>query len=183
MTLRIHLKTYYGEKRLAPSKVAELNALARGAEGPLWGLITLAASCLIATALLLSLFSGPDPGRHVAREIALNHAKAFSPEFQTGSYETLRGRMKKLDFELSKPGRFVDAEMTLLGARYCSLQGSVAAQLKLRDEAGRICTLYEVRGDVPAFDYVGEEMHALSSLSIRLWREGNLLYGLAIPGR
>ncbi len=120
MTLRIHLKTHYGEKRLAPSKVAELNALARGAEGPLWGLITLAASCLIATALLLSLFSGPDPGRHVAREIALNHAKAFSPEFQTGSYETLRGRMKKLDFELSKPGRFVDDRSSdLPGTRPC----------------------------------------------------------------
>jgi len=183
MTLRIDLKKHYGEKRLAPAKVAELTARARGAEGPLWGLITLAAGCLIATALLLSLYGGPDPGRHVAREIALNHAKAFSPDFECGSYEGLRDRMEKLDFELSKPGRVVGAEMTLLGARYCSLQGSAAAQLKLRDEAGRICTLYAVRGDAPALERVAEETHVLSGLSIRLWREGDLLYGLATPRR
>ena len=172
MTLRIDLKKHYGEKRLAPERVAELTALAREQEGPLFGLVALAASCLIATALLLSLSAGPDAGRAVAREIALNHAKAYPPDFVSGSYDELAGRMAKLDFRLSRPDRDVG---TLLGARYCSLQGRVAAQLRLRDDDGRPCTLYEVR----ALDGVEPGEYSVSGLSIRLWREGDLLYGLA----
>ena len=183
MTLRIDLKKHYDEKRLAPERMATLTAHAHDAQGPLWGLIALAATCLIATTLLLSLSGGPDPGRHVAREIAMNHGKAFPPEFESESYEALRGRMEKLDFELSRPGGVVGADMTLIGARYCSLQGSVAAQLRLRDASGRVCTLYLVRGDAPAFVHVGEETHALSGLNIRLWRDNGLLYGLATPAR
>jgi len=66
----------------------------------------------------------------------------------------------------------------MLGGRYCSIQGRLAAQIKLEDEAGRVLTLYQTRFS-EAFEGISEQRCELDGIQVRIWREGGLLFGLA----
>ena len=170
-TLRDHLRGHYEKQHLPPARMDALKTMLRRRR---WWIPALAAGLLVAITLVVAATREP-LDRKLAGEIVMNHRKALDPEFASASYEELRGLMKKLDFAI------VESEhvhgMELLGARYCSLQSCIACQLKLRDTGGRIHTLYEVR----AFPELGDGTVRLEGLDIRLWREGELLLGLASP--
>ena len=169
-TLREHLRDHYEKQQLSPARMEALKTLLRRRR---WWIPALAAGLLVAITLVLAAWEPLE--RKLASEIAMNHRKALDPEFASASYDELRRLMKELDFALVEPARV--SGMELLGARYCSLQSRIACQLKLRDVGGRIHTLYEVR----AFTAIDDGTVRLDGLDIRLWREGDLLLGLASP--
>ena len=68
----------------------------------------------------------------------------------------------------------------IVGARYCSLGGEMAAQIRFRDAAARVCTLYQAR-DSEAFRGVREGTFEMSGVRVRVWRESGLVMGLAEP--
>ena len=74
------------------------------------------------------------------------------------------------------------ANYRLLGARYCSLQGSIACQVKLARPDGSVSTLYLVR-DGREFSGVREGTQRVQNLEIELWREDGLLVGFASASR
>ena len=127
---------------------------------------------------MASIFTGSARGltEGVAEEIALNHSKHLKPVFFGVGYGALGSQMAKLDFELVTPAQLQGFE--LVGGRYCSIRGKIAAQIKLTDEAGREHTLYVVsaRGELLN---VQEREQVFGDVVVTTWREGDLLFGLA----
>ncbi|MAE97351.1 MAG: hypothetical protein CL910_22100 [Deltaproteobacteria bacterium] len=146
-----------------------------------------AAAALILLPFLFFELRGSEPhdpaalAGSIRHEIVLNHRKNLAVEFDAEDYLGLREQMDRLDFALLRPQRFGGGELQLLGGRYCSLQGRMAAQLKLEDEEGRVLTLYQT-GFGEVFEGLPEEQRELDGIPIRIWREGDLLFGLAGAG-
>jgi len=142
-----------------------------------WLRIMAAASIVLALALIFVI--NPDSvTERVAQEVAMNHNKALTVEYPTNSYEVLSKQMDKLDFTLRVPSEAVQQGLALVGGRYCSIQGQLAAQIKLSDSDGRIYTLYQTHS--------GEQLKSINAgqlqldhVDIQLWEEQGLLFALA----
>jgi len=190
------VKTYYDDKQLSEQQLQHLLALQGNEENPVndhsaddpyrpgsLGLrfaMTFAAGLVLVVAVFLSgNWAAPDIADRVAQEVAMNHNKALRVEYQTDSYQVLSREMDKLDFDLLAPRLMVEKNFTLLGARYCSIQGQLAAQLKLADSSGRVYTLYQTRLN-DAFKEIKSDFLQWDQVSIRLWGEQDILYGLAV---
>lgn len=118
--------------------------------------------------------------RQVAAEIALNHNKQLSPEFETADMAELRTSMDKLDFAPVDPQRLQDGDYFLVGARYCSIGSTLAVQLRMTDDLGRPYTLYQFR-DSEAFADLTAATLDVDGVRVTLWRESGLVLGLAQP--
>lgn len=116
----------------------------------------------------------------IAGEISLNHLKDRSVEFAAARYADLAGRMDRLDFRVVPPTAGGHGALRVLGARYCSIQGRIAAQIKLEDALGRTLTLYETRL-TPALESLEPGVELRDGIRIEIWREGDVLFGLASP--
>ena len=116
----------------------------------------------------------------IAKEIARNHHKQEKVQFVARDYAELRKKMPKLDFPTIASARLDPKHLRLLGGRYCSIRGQIANQIKLKDEKGRIHTLYETRVSDAVAGFTEGELQ-IDGLRISIWRESGLLFGLASP--
>lgn len=192
--LNEHVKDHYARETLRPEKLAQLLAQAdlpsenNGSNG-LAGWAALrkswmfaAVAALVAVVVPLTLWqatmSSEDWSAVAAREIALNHKKQLAIEFPATDYASLRTQMSKLDFVLTAPARLPVEGLQVVGARYCSIQGHLAAQVRLQDRNGRSYTLYQrsLHG-VPTL--AEEQQHLIDGVQIREWQESGLFFGLA----
>jgi hypothetical protein len=200
--LEDHLIVFYLQQELRPQKLAELRGLgeigheefrlrtrARSSRRPIlvYGSLATAAFVLLLGAFYLGRFpSGPlsgnlttDPlARSIGKEIAMNHKKQLPIEFSAEDYAGLQLQMNKLDFALAPPSSPATSELHVIGARYCSIQGQLAAQIRLRDSAGRVYTLYETKL-TDKLREVGGEVRT-EGIRILLWRETGVFCGLAV---
>ena len=148
--------------------------------GILGGNGLLAAAALIVFVIGLLYIQTLPPGipHSVAVQIAKNHKKHLDPEFRTGDYASLVQSMSRLDFAPVEPQRLREPRYRLVGARYCSVGGQIAVQCSLLDVQGRYVTLYEFRpGEVYA--RLEDSTFDIDGVSVRVWREGPLVMGLA----
>ncbi|MDH3591232.1 MAG: hypothetical protein OER88_05100 [Planctomycetota bacterium] len=174
MTLRDALNRHYAGQRLDDAALARLRESANAKPPRRMG--HLVAAALVLGAIAWLLWPDADRSAPVFEEIALNHRKSFLLECTTDRFESLRAGMPKLDFAPARPGGWTDAG--LLGARYCSLQGSVAAQIRVRRDDGAILTLYQTR-DGARFRDLKEGDRVVDGVRVRIWREAGLVMGLA----
>jgi hypothetical protein len=124
-------------------------------------------------------FSARGLPQAVASEIAMNHRKQLALEFSASDYGDLRHQMDKLDFQLVAPADAEAAHLHLLGARYCSVQGRLAAQIRLRDDAGHVHTLYETESSEKLRAAVSSHLSA-DGVRVRTWTDKGIFYGLAV---
>ena len=80
----------------------------------------------------------------IADEVATNHLKMKPMEIQTAAIGEVRNYFTELDFmpQLSQHVEGI-GNSQLAGGRYCSIQGSTAAQLRYKDKKGDYVTLFE----------------------------------------
>ena len=116
----------------------------------------------------------------IAREIARNHRKQEKVQFVARDFVELRRKMPKLDFPTIASARLDLERLRLLGGRYCSLRGQIANQIMLKDDKGRIHTLYETRASDAMVGFTEGELK-IDGLRVSLWRESGLLFGHARP--
>lgn len=114
----------------------------------------------------------------LVKEIALNHNKALAPEFQANSIVQLNGKMSKLDFILANTQVVSDKGLRITGARYCSIQGNIAAQIKLDDPGGNRYTLYQT-ATTAELEKIATGSELNGDIRITVWREKGIFYGLA----
>lgn len=171
------LREHYARKQLDAVKLRALEAQLACAprRWAAWGWAAAAAAACVLVFWGLSAREGLAGA--LADEIARNHDEDLTIECRR--YSRLLERMPRLDFDLREP-RNLPQGLQLVGARYCSLQGRIAAQIKLVDEQGRRHTLYEVR-DGERFRGLEECSVPREGLRIRFWREDGLVLGLASP--
>jgi len=119
----------------------------------------------------------------IAKEVVKNHIKMKPLEIESNDIKALRNYFTELDFSLVQTQRYAGSDM--LGARYCSIQGVTAAQLRYQSPASAssdVISIYEVEydpvlfGDIPDIDkgLVPKEI-TMNGLSVKLWVEKGLL--------
>ena len=131
-----HIQKYYADKSLSGRKVAAI--LTEGEQVYRRGIarylpVFATAAVLIVGFLFLNRYL--EWGRlnqQVLAEIAMNHSKQLNVEVATGRYDILQTELDRLDFALGPADPALQEAYTLIGGRYCTIQGGLAAQLKLR---------------------------------------------------
>jgi hypothetical protein len=114
----------------------------------------------------------------VLEEIAMNHNKKLDVEYQQTRPEILRTAMQRLDFSLNLPAD-IQRDFQLIGGRYCSIQGGLAAQLKVRNNTnGDVSTLY-VTTLTEKLRRIKEQHAAQGDVDIHLWQQQGRFFGLA----
>jgi len=144
--------------------------------------ISIAASLLLATVISLQwIVSTPSQQQliaSIAQEIAINHQKQFDIDFAETSYSGLSKLMTKLDFKLINPSRLKGRDLQILGGRYCSLHGHIAAQVRLKNSSGTIFTLYQTSSH-KSFRTLTEHEQLTNGIEIEMWNENGVFLGIA----
>ncbi len=88
--------------------------------------------------------------QRVAEEVFTNHVKVYRADLESASLDEVRAYFVRLDFSPVTPALLVPGER-LLGARYCTLLGRIAAQLKYHGADGELITYYQAAYDPERF--------------------------------
>lgn len=188
------LKQYYGQQQLSSEAMARMVALADSVDQNRqqqqkanfwqrrWGeqrKLSLVASVMVALLLIPLLWPADEPLlTRVAKEVALNHNKQLASDYVTDSYQALAAVMDKLDFKPALPTRLKQVGYSMIGARYCSIQGGIAAQIKLASAEGEAVTLYQTQLN-PALAALGEQSYMVGNIRVETWQEGEIFFSLA----
>ncbi|MCF6236663.1 MAG: hypothetical protein L3J70_09885 [Gammaproteobacteria bacterium] len=184
-----NIKNHYEKQVLSPEILARMRAMTGTQSQKKHGLwqaskyFAIAASCalVILTGVQLTNFSqtsGDELIVRVAQEVAMNHNKQLASEFISDNYSKLAATMDKLDFIIKSPEQLKDSEYQLLGARYCSIQGRIAAQINLVNQHGESMTLYVTQLN-DALSVLQNKSQSHENLLISNWHENGLFYSLA----
>ncbi len=114
----------------------------------------------------------------VLGEIAMNHLKELSVEIASADYAIVQDGLDQLDVSILPPEQ-MRQRFELIGGRYCSIEGGLAAQLKLRErESGQVQTLYATRM-TNALEGIAPQESLHDDVRITLWSEGEVFFALA----
>lgn len=124
--------------------------------------------------------------QRIGSEVAKNHINLKPLEIQTSSMKAIRGFLTELDFSPVESILLKSSSKSLIGGRYCSIQGVTAAQLRLRDnETGQIQSLYQtvydkdVFYDLPLLKENQKPVTVYSKgLAVDIWVEKGILFAL-----
>jgi hypothetical protein len=122
----------------------------------------------------------------IVEEVSTNHLKMKSLDVTTSAMNELQNRMEQLDFAPKWPTRIASNNYRLVGARYCTLQGKLAAQIFLRSSDNIHVTLYQAGYSREKFgalpDMTKKEAPVVrqqNGVSVHLWVESGLLMAMA----
>ena len=142
-----------------------------------------AAACVlfICAITVFGLNNRPPLSTRVMDEIAYNHRQGMPVEIASNSLADIRSYLNKLSFAIVLPSALAQSDWQLLGGRYCSINGKLAAQLKLKNRKNdQVYTLYQAvtegSSDNLGSDPVNDK---IDGVGVSIWREGGLLLGLA----
>ena len=184
------IQKFYKRQALSPEKLDELKKLAQPKKPEpkvsyfRTNVYTYAAFAAVMLLLVIGGLFGVqryNEQQHVqavAAEIALNHAKRFNTEFTSPNIANLSSQMYLLDFSPVHPQRLSLDSFDMLGARYCTIEESIAVQIHLEDEYDEAYTLYEFRDPSPFMDGK-EKVIQVDDIQVTLWKEGEVIMGLA----
>ena len=182
------IRDYYASQGPSPHTVARMKQLIRsGAPLRSRRRIWIGAAAALAIALTTLIWtaahrveSPQQIAAAIARQAALGHNEKQELEFRVASCAQLQREMKSLDFALVEPAMMKEMNMRIVGARYATLAGEMAAQILYVDAHGTPCTLYEARpADRLAHIATGE--HQIDGLHVSVWKEKGLVMVLARP--
>ncbi len=188
------IRDYYARQRLSADERARLKTMiASGqpvAANRWWWLKTGVAAAFVlfvtTAALWLAVFRGAAPespqltAAIIARQAAAGHNEKQELDFRVDDCAELRKQMKSLDFAPVEPSLIRHMNMRVVGARYTTLQGKIAAQIVYVDPKGVPCTLYQVR-PVDKLARIATGEHEVDGLRVSVWREKGLIMVLARP--
>lgn len=180
------LRLHYEGKKLSDERTESILSEARELRPlrfrlPLRLLAAAAVVVVILTGGVLTVVLSPPAGiaSKLADEIAVHHLKGDEPTVLSSSYEVVQAALPRLPFSILPSNPRLLSDYDLLGARYCSLQGHLVAQINLKDrQHGGTHTLYvmELARD---FRNVKHETFYRDGVIVELWTDDKRLFGLA----
>ena len=182
--LEQELKNYYRGKRLASHRVTAIQSSVHQIDRTrhrVSYLIPLTAIVLLAIGIGLWLHTGMGGGltKQIVAEIGYNHRQHGALIVESDHYGVVQAELSELDFPIRPRRNELVQDFTLIGGKYCSIQNSRAAQLKLsHNNSGIIYTLYVL----PMADdtkSVKTGVYETNGVKVELWTDQLLLYGLA----
>ena len=181
--LEQELKNYYRSKRLASHRITAIQASVRrtGRTRRVSYLVPAAAVVLLAIGIGLWTYMTTDSSltHQVVAEIGHNHRQYGEMAVKSDRYGIVQAALGELDFPIRPRREELVQDFVLMGGKYCSIQGSRAAQLKLSHrDSGIIHTLYVL----PMTDDIKDVepgVYETNGVQIELWTDQLLFYGLA----
>ncbi|MDE0159599.1 MAG: hypothetical protein OXI02_04485 [Candidatus Dadabacteria bacterium] len=182
--LEQELKNYYRSKRLDSHRVTAMQAsvheVGRTRHSVSY-LIPIAAVILLTIGIGLWLHISTDSSltHQVVAEIGHNHRQHGALVARSDQYGVVQNALSELDFPIRPRREELVQDFVLIGGKYCTIQGSRAAQLKLSHrDSGIIHTLYvfpmadKAKGVEPG-------IYETDGMQVELWTDRTLVYGLA----
>lgn len=167
--LKSQLKKYYLSKEVSPDFSVKKKSSFQ------WAFL---APALVAVALLMFFTLTPNYNMQVMKEVAYNHNKNLSPEVLTEDLGTIQEALPKLDFTLVASNKLKKNNWKIVGARYCSIKGKIAAQIKLLNtQSDKTYTLYQASIDID----IADSSEYIDGAHVKLWTEKGLVFSLAGP--
>jgi hypothetical protein len=120
----------------------------------------------------------------IALEVAHNHIKLKPLDVETDSMDGIRHYFTELEFVPAESTLLANADLKLLGGRYCSIQSVPAAQLRITSPDGdHLQTLYQteyrkdVFGTLPVLENGDAPVTVnVKGITVRIWVEKGLLF-------
>jgi hypothetical protein len=187
--LKPSITTFYQEKNLTPDQLHQLQKSIktesieqRSANKNLLFFSLSTAACLFIAVLIWPSFFNNEMTieSRIANEVAYNHNKQMSLEINATSLLDISGFLDKLDFSLINSQYLPSEKWKILGGRYCSINGQLAALLKVKNlENNQVYSFYQSL--LPNKIKKSKQLIKtfVDGASIQLWQERGLLLGLA----
>jgi hypothetical protein len=113
------------------------------------------------------------------REAAMNHITKLQLDVEARGLDALQAGLAELPFDIELPDNPVFGKLALLGGRYCTISGNLAAHLKFNDpESQQQYSLFVTpyAGNLEAMESDAVEM---SGIEVNLWRENDKVFAMA----
>ena len=172
------LKNHYQSQTLSKEKLERLLSVQKNNFD--WRL-SAAFGAAMAFCISLIIFNVFSPSLHekIAREVSYNHKKKMPSEVLTKDYAQINLALDKLPFKVKK-ARKLDPKLSLVGARYCSIRGKIAAQVQLvHDSSKKPFTLYQFAAGGHKYQGLHSRSLIKDGVSVQIWVEGDLGFVLA----
>ncbi len=176
------IRDYYQSQSLSDDSVARILETGQLVRPPFWrqpALLAFAASIVLVIGIsLLWLRPGPAIEVAVAGDVWKNHQKQLAPEITTSSFAEIQSALPRLEFPIAPTQREMLAGMEIVGGRYCSILGELAAQISLVDAAGESGTLY-VAPLTEALSEIIPGVYRLENGTVQIWTDAHRVFALA----
>ena len=142
---------------------------------------TACALMFVCLAVTFTLINQPPLSQRIMDEIAYNHKQDMPIEVASNSLDDIRKYLNKLSFPIISPTSLTLPNWQFLGGRYCSIDGKLAAQLKIKNLAdNNVYTLYQASTEA-GVDQLNDLRltDMIDGVGVSIWREKGLLLGLA----
>jgi len=148
-----------------------------------------ATAMFLCLTVMVMMFISNQPSnipQSIAQEVVHNHLKLKPLEVKTDSIAAVSKYFSKLDFMPINSSMLLNTDQSLLGGRYCSLQGITAAQLRLKDnQSSSVQTFYQteyrqnVFGELPDIDKGDKPIEIyVNGVKVKIWREKGLVLAI-----
>lgn len=125
----------------------------------------------------------------IVAEVVQNHSHLKPLEVNAQAFETVANYFESLSFlpyASDKIGVTKLLNKSLLGGRYCSIQGSSAAQLRMQLSNGGVATLFQTNtsdlfSSIPSLNDDNSIVMFKSGYQVSIWQEKGLLMVLVKP--
>ena len=115
----------------------------------------------------------------VLREAALNHSTKLRMDSEAVSVADLQNELAELPFDIKLPESEFYQQLALVGGRYCTISGNLAAHLKLaHPETDEQFSLF-LTPYAGNMKNVGKPEDVISGVDVKLWREHDVIYAFA----
>lgn len=182
-TLKSELQNFYQDKSLSDTRLKQLQNAGKNRQAyQRWGRRTfgaLAASVLLTTTLYVFTLPKVDY-IGLSEEIAYNHNSQMQMEVFSESILDIQQYLNRLDFSLIDSMQLPSLSWQLVGGRYCSIDGKIAAQLKIKNKHDqKIYTFYQAKLPEDTVNSIEMKEVKVDGVKVKLWKENGLLMGLA----
>ena len=187
-----HIINHLEDKKLSNEQLDKLSALQEAYSDDKKNNTNFHWIAIVAT-LFITILSGIlfinttiDIKQLIGNEVASNHIKLKPLEVKTNDIKEIRKYFTELDFNPINSSLVAMNDQSLIGGRYCSIQGITAAQLRFENKkSGEIQSLYQTTYDRDTFKSLpnlssGDKPITVYSkgLAIDIWIEKDILFAL-----
>ena len=181
--LEQQLNNYYRSKRLASHRITAIQASVHEMGKTRYRvsyLIPVAALILLTIGIGLWLHISTDSITHqVVAEIGRNHRQHGALVVESGQYGVVQAALSELDFPIRPRRDELVQDFVLVGGKYCTIQGSKAAQLKLSHGKSEIIHTLYVLPMADDIKDVKPGVYETNGVQVELWTDRTLVYSLA----
>ncbi len=182
--LEQELKNYYQSKHLASDKITAIQTSTQEmgrTHRRISYLLPVAVLVLLTIGIGLWLHISTDSSltHQVVTEIGHNHRQHGALVVKSDQYGIVQNALSELDFPLQPRRDNLVRDFLLIGGKYCTIQGSQAAQLKLNHRKSQVIHTLYVLPITNSIKDVEPGVYETNGVQVELWTDQQLLYGLA----